>query len=560
MYNKKAKVWESGQYPEEILNWCREGVNKDNPQALFVQADILLSQASKGKRTADAVYLMEQAAKMGDPQAALAMGQMFQYGWAVGRSRKNAVNWYMKAAELGSQEAKEIIDALRRQKKRRILFSSIAVAATVCVALGVLFLLPNLLPVPGVQVGNNTTLLEPTTQEEFVLALSDLMEQYDTELVIAGEQSTNRLLLKFEGSGLDISRFPAATVIADEENYVVIQFESEEEAKKCLDSLKKMSGILFVAMDEYTIFADNSLPPEAFSSSGIPYFSPSSGDIYYSWGVEYLGLDQLAAWLQTQQTVPVIVAVLDTGTEPCDETQSNILSGVSITHPERGNGWDDQKGHGTHVAGTILDCTWGLDVTILPVQTILDNGRTSDMLLVEALRYAIRNGADVINMSLGGPCNDTTGQEGCGSAIDYYIQEAIANGIVVVVSAGNGDEHGTPLDTKAICPAHIKDCIVVSACGSDGAIASFSNFGDSVDVCAPGVDILSYLPGDNLGTGSGTSMAAPHISALAAMLKLYLPDKTPAQIEKYIKDYCVQMGDSSYFGDGIPWAGYFAGD
>ena len=55
-------------------------------------------------------------------------------------------------------------------------------------------------------------------------------------------------------------------------------------------------------------------------------------------------------------------------------------------------------------------------------------------------------------------------------------------------------------------------------------------------------------------------MAAPHISALAAMLKLYLPDKTPEQIEKYIGDYCTDMGDPAGYGEGIPWAGYFAGD
>ena len=59
---------------------------------------------------------------------------------------------------------------------------------------------------------------------------------------------------------------------------------------------------------------------------------------------------------------------------------------------------------------------------------------------------------------------------------------------------------------------------------------------------------------------NGTSMATPHISALAAMLKLYMPDKTPAQLEKYITDYCVDMGKKQYYGEGSPWAGYFAGD
>ena len=76
----------------------------------------------------------------------------------------------------------------------------------------------------------------------------------------------------------------------------------------------------------------------------------------------------------------------------------------------------------------------------------------------------------------------------------------------------------------------------------------------------PGVEVLSYFPGDVLAALDGTSMAAPNISALAAMLKLYLPDKTPEQIEKYIGDYCTDMGDPAGYGEGIPWAGYFAGD
>lgn len=560
MYNEKAKAWECGQYPEGILDWCTDVVNKDNPQALFVQADILLSQASRGKRTADAVYLMERAAKLGYPPAALAMGQLFQYGWAVSRSEKQALVWYAKAAELGNTEAQAILNQRRRRKRQRIIAACVMAAIAVCLAFAAAFLLPKLLPTHGVLVGKDTVLLQPATQEEFTLALNDLLAQYDTELVIAGQQSTNRLLLKFEGSGLDLSRFPAATVIADSDNYVVIQFRSQEEAESCLAALREKSGVLFVDMDEYAISIDASPSSADPNVMGLPYFSSYSGALYYSWGAQFMGLDQLAAWLTTQQTEPVIVAVLDTGTEPCPEILDRILKGTSIVYPGLGNGWRDQDGHGTHVAGTIIDCTQGLDISILPVQVFSDHGQTSDAIIIQGLRYSIYNGANVINMSLSGPCSVTDAQGTCDGAMDYYIREAISKGIVVVVSAGNGDENENPVNTNAVCPAHIDDCIVVGACDSDGIIGSFSNYGASVDVCAPGIDILSYAPEDMLAYKSGTSMAAPHICALAAMLKLYLPNKTPAQIEKYIKDYCIQLGDSAYYGEGIPWAGFFAGD
>ena len=293
------------------------------------------------------------------------------------------------------------------------------------------------------------------------------------------------------------------------------------------------------------------------SVSAVPYTSPYSGEVYYSWGVEYLGRDRLAAWLKDRNTSPVTVAVLDTGVEPCDENAHCILEGTDVTNPGS-NGWTDDAGHGTHVAGTIIDCTWGLDVSILPVRVFVGE-TTSDSYVAAGLKYAIESGADVINMSLGGSC--VCGADGSfGSPIDYYVTEAWNSGIVVVVAAGNGDENGVPEDTAVCCPAHMTDCIVVSACDSTGKLGSFSNYGDTVDVCAPGVEVLSYYPGDVLAALDGTSMAAPHISALAAMLNLYLPDKTPEQIEKYIGDYCTDMGDPAGYGEGIPWAGYFAGD
>mgnify|MGYP000155174603 CR=1 FL=1 len=189
-------------------------------------------------------------------------------------------------------------------------------------------------------------------------------------------------------------------------------------------------------------------------------------------------------------------------------------------------------------------------MSILPVRVFVGE-TTSDSYVAAGLKYAIESGADVINMSLGGSC--VCGADGsCGSPIDYYVTEAWNSGIVVVVAAGNGDENGVPEDTAVCCPAHMTDCIVVSACDSTGKLGSFSNYGDTVDVCAPGVEVLSYYPGDVLAALDGTSMAAPHISALAAMLKLYLPDKTPEQIEKYIGDYCTDMGDPAGYGEGHP--------
>ena len=78
MYNRQWRAWQSAEYDEARLLWCRESFNRENPEALFTLADAALGKAGKGKETAEAVYNMEKAAKLGHAQAALAMGELFQ--------------------------------------------------------------------------------------------------------------------------------------------------------------------------------------------------------------------------------------------------------------------------------------------------------------------------------------------------------------------------------------------------------------------------------------------------------------------------------------------------
>lgn len=207
-----------------------------------------------------------------------------------------------------------------------------------------------------------------------------------------------------------------------------------------------------------------------------------------------------------QSTQSVTVAVIDSGVSPCSETEDRILDGFDFVEKNNTNGHYDAYGHDTHVAGTILDCTRGLEVNILPVGSLDDEGNGSD------LKISTRN---------------------------------------------EGDKNGNTADE---CPAHIDEPIVVVAIDNTGTIAYFSSPGDSVDVSVPGVSILSYYIGNTMAELDGISMAVPHISALAAMLKMYLSDKSVAEIEKYITDYCICGGDELYYGSGSPWTPYFAGE
>ena len=407
-------------------------------------------------------------------------------------------------------------------------------------------MLLNLMP-NGVRVGPDTELILPETALELAMELNELIADYDTELMITGQQSTNRLILQFSGKGIDLSAFPAATVIADEDGqYVIIQFESEEDARNCMEALKRMDNVEFVETDSYTtgIEADKQ---SYFRTAAPTYASVHTGFDYYTWGATFMGLDELAAWVSTQPTQSVTVAVVDTGTNYYPEFQNRLLAGADIIEPFHPDGWNDTEGHGTHVAGTILDCTQGLDVSVLPVR-VFSGRETASSIIATGILYAVDEQVDVINLSLGGDCTQFE---------EAAISAALDQNIVVVAAAGN---EAMDVDLNQVCPAHIPGCITVSACQWDGALYTDTNHGDSVDVCAPGVDVVSYCLDGMLAAKTGTSMATPHISALVAMMKLYLPDKTPAQLEKYITDYSYNPGDAMYYGEGIPVVRFLAGD
>lgn len=537
MYNAKKKIWQSREYSSSQKAWCEAPENRNDPQAMFYRADMCMPQAREGEKNVEAVYWMERAAKAGYGDAALAMGQMFQYGYAVNRNRKTAVYWYEAAAKLGSPQAKEYLKALRSQRRRRVLLWICAVVVALgAVALTVLLLLKNQ-GTQGVLVHEDTQLLQPADEEAFRQHLQVIVGQ-DTDT-----QQTNRLLVIYDGTGIDLRAFPAATVLDDGAGYLVLQFDSAGEAQACRQALEQMEQVICVQEDGYF----------DIQSTGVaaPMASGSTG--YTSWGAYYIGMDVLSQWIQTQNTTPVVVAVVDTGTMVAPEYQGRVLPGTDCWGV--GNGQLDGDGHGTHVGSIILDCTRGLDVTVLPIRVFDENARTTESIYIEGIKEAMRSNADVINLSSGGRCQYSAPGASCGGMEDYYLTQAVAQGQVVVVSAGNDSA-----DSAGYCPAHIDECIVVSACDITGRYTSFTNYGASVDVCAPGEDILNYYQNLQPCYVSGTSQAAPHVSALAAMLRLYMPNKTVAQIEKYIKDYCNLTGDPLYYGAGIPWAGFFAGD
>lgn len=231
------------------------------------------------------------------------------------------------------------------------------------------------------------------------------------------------------------------------------------------------------------------------SRSGVP------------WGVARVNAP--AAW-SSGQGAGVKVAVIDTGidcTHP--DLKCDFGSGTNIVDP--GSTPMDDNEHGTHVAGTIAGRGAGGPIGVAPKATLIPvkvldadgSGTLSD--IVKGINWAADHRVDVINMSLGG----ATGS----AALERAVKKALAAGVTIVAAAGNS---GPAPDTVGY-PAGYPGVIAVAASDSNDGLARFSSRGDAVAFIAPGVDILSTVPGGGTATLSGTSMAAPHVAGLAAL-------------------------------------------
>jgi subtilisin family serine protease len=194
---------------------------------------------------------------------------------------------------------------------------------------------------------------------------------------------------------------------------------------------------------------------------------------------------------------------------------------------------DDKGGHGTHVAGTILASAGNgfggagvaPDARLMPLRFLDASGSGTIADAIAAVQYAIEHKADVINASWGGPDYSP--------ALRDAFARAGAAGITVVTAAGN---EGTSNDRSPSYPASFTLPNLISVAASDrrDTLAWFSNFGNSVDVAAPGESILSTT-GAGLSTMSGTSMAAPHVAGIAALLRSFDTHLSPVEVVAAIR-------------------------
>lgn len=271
----------------------------------------------------------------------------------------------------------------------------------------------------------------------------------------------------------------------------------------------------------------------------------------YSWGAHTMGMDHLKYVNDFPADRKVTVAVIDTGVT----TTSPVFKGTKISSKSYNfaNGNSNVKdtiGHGTHVTGIIADLTPD-NVEFLIVKVADADGTSSSLVMGLGMDYAIEQNADVINLSYGFL------EEG---AYRYYfmddsINQAYKKGIPVCAAAGNSNNAVKGRAVKNCYPACNRQTVSVSALSKDNVLADYSYYGNAIDFAAPGDHIISAGTKGNLVSMSGTSMAAPHISAAMAYLKLAKKSMSVQGLCMELRKYSVDLGSKGKddkYGYGCP--------
>lgn len=220
-----------------------------------------------------------------------------------------------------------------------------------------------------------------------------------------------------------------------------------------------------------------------------------------------------AAW-DCSRGKGIRVAVLDTGIDGAHpDLAANYKGGVSFVPGETTDG----NSHGTHCAGTIAATINGAGVvgvapaaSLYAVKILSNSGSGNWSWLIAGIDWCIANRMHILSMSLGGG--------GAPAALEAMCNTAFNNGLLLIAAAGNSGAPVPPAVSTVGAPGRYKNVIAVSAIDGANVIAPFSSRGPEVEICAPGVNVLSTIPGGGYGTKSGTSMACPHVSGAAAVV------------------------------------------
>lgn len=328
---------------------------------------------------------------------------------------------------------------------------------------------------------------------------------------------------------------PASAVIPTEETYVILDKDGgvsdlsasvEDKGGDVEDVLNGPSAGVVAKLDSAevaTLAQDSSLvisKDAPVKALGTELYPPS-------WGLDRI--DQAHLPLDSRFNYPssmgagVRIYIVDTGVTPMDEFgagSSRLISGYSTVNDS--NGTLDCNGHGTHVAGIAASATYGIAklATVVPVRVLDCQGNGTTSSVIDGLNWIMNNnpsGPAVVNLSLSGDYN---------AALNSTIDTMASRGFVVTVAAGNDDK-----DACGYSPSSAAAALTVGATDQTDTRSSFSNWGNCLDIFAPGSSITSlYKAPGYTSIMSGTSMAAPHAAGVSALYLAENPGAGPAQV------------------------------
>lgn len=316
-------------------------------------------------------------------------------------------------------------------------------------------------------------------------------------------------------------------VISWNSPFVVIGKEDVHE-DELVNKLRQDNDVLFA--EPNFAFANQAVITQAKVEPNDEFFKP------YQWNLEQIQVED--GW-NFANGDNVTIAIIDSGVDADHiDLQNKLTDGYNAINDTAD--FSDGNGHGTHVAGIAAALTNNVEgiagvswqSTIMPIKVLDDNGEGSSYSVARGIYWAVDNGADVINMSLG----------------DYYHSDILYDAIeyayeqdVILISA-SGNEN----TSDAMYPAAYPQVITVASVNEDRNRSFFSNYGDHVDVAAPGEHIPSTYVDDQYVMLSGTSMASPHVAGLAALIRSVNPSLTNEEIGNLILGNANQLGDGEF--------------
>lgn len=378
-------------------------------------------------------------------------------------------------------------------------------------------------------------------------ALISMIQEYDYN-----SDFSNRLVVETD-KDLECE---SAIAVVRENNIYYLQYPNEEETKKAYEYYSSLSYVDAVAYD--IKMKDNSLINNEF------YF--------FSWGAEKIGADTYNEYLLSNigedKTNEIIVAVLDSGIDTdhpwfVNRIESGGVNYSSTYDSSSSFSYEDDRGHGTHASGIIVDLTLA-NVKILPIKVLNNQGAGDTTSVLKGIDYVIdlkKQGKNIVAMNM------SFGVDGIAPGSYWHqkytsaLEEAYELGILSIVAAGNGVttyNGNVGIDASNTLPANVTKSITIAAVQESGDTVTrsvYSNYGKVIDYAAPGTYINSAVVGGGVDEKSGTSMAAPHVTAAIALLKSdSIMNYSNSEVERILKEKVIDLGDldfDNYYGNGM---------